>query len=671
MPYLSGDWNKEAAPGFALPTEIWRETIARRQRYAEVREKIKAGQITDIEDLITYNLDLRQFAQDVIQYAESPDLVRAFWKGISSIKVLDPACGSGAFLFAALGILYDLYDACLERMEQFVSAAAEPAGGRAQLYSDFREVLKQVSTHPNRAYYIYKSIIISNLYGVDIMEEAVEICKLRLFLKLAAQLERPEQIEPLPDIDFNIRAGNSLIGYTSFKDVKRATDASGFDFDDRARKIEEAAEDLDKAFQLFRQQQTELNGTVEANHKSELRRRLSELGDQLDLFLAEDYGVEVADDLASRAAFEGWRHNYKPFNWLVEFFGILNEGGFNVIVGNPPYLEAREVGYSPRGLRTGDSKAVHGFFVERSSDLLSPVGGMSMILPMSLVSTQRMKVVQDVLEQDRSTWYSNFAWRPAKLFDQVNRALTIFISIPTEEKSVFSTGYTKWTAASRSDLIPGITYVSAPTIRGAFWVPKFQRSLEHEILRKVLQQKLSVEEIWGAGPGVVYYRTTGGLYWKVFTNFAPKFFVNGTAGSSSRETTMPIRQGYDPVVVTALLSSTTFWWWYTVASNLRDLNPSDIQGFKTNPAVFEDPSLARLGSEYLQDLEENSHMLTRQQRQTGTTQTQSFKVQKSKPIIDEIDTVLASHYGFNAEELDFIQNYDIKYRVGASSDDES
>ena len=137
------DWNKAASSDFGLPTEIWRETIARRQRYAEVKSKVEAGEISVIEDLITYNLDIRQFAQDIIQYAESPDVVRAFWKGISAIKVLDPACGSGAFLFAALGILFDLYDACLERMEQFVSAAPLSGGGRAQLYSDFRQVLNR------------------------------------------------------------------------------------------------------------------------------------------------------------------------------------------------------------------------------------------------------------------------------------------------------------------------------------------------------------------------------------------------------------------------------------------------------------------------------------------------------------------------------------------------
>ena len=270
-----GDWNKAAPREYGLPTEIWREVVVRRERYEDIKGKITGGEIHRIEDLITYNLDIRQFARDAIQYAESPDLVRAFWKGISAVKVLDPACGSGAFLFAALNILYDLYDACLERMEQFVEAAPEGSGPR-QLYSDFREVLAQIAHHPNRDYFIYKSIIIANLYGVDIMDEAVEICKLRLFLKLASKLERADQIEPLPDIDFNIRAGNTLIGYTSFADVRRATEALGFDFDDRAMKIEAAAQDLDSAFRLFREQQTALHGSIAADHKAALRKRLGD-----------------------------------------------------------------------------------------------------------------------------------------------------------------------------------------------------------------------------------------------------------------------------------------------------------------------------------------------------------------------------------------------------------
>ena len=83
-----------------------------------------------------------------------------------------------------------------------------------------------MARHPNRRYFILKSIIINNLYGVDIMEEAVEICKLRLFLKLVAQVDDVDQLEPLPDIDFNIRPGNTLVGFATLDDVRRRSSAS-------------------------------------------------------------------------------------------------------------------------------------------------------------------------------------------------------------------------------------------------------------------------------------------------------------------------------------------------------------------------------------------------------------------------------------------------------------
>lgn len=663
------DWNKTAPREFGLPTETWREVVARRERYETIHAKAAGGEINRIEDFITHNLDIRQFARDVIQYAESPDLVRAFWRGISSIKILDPACGSGAFLFAALNIQYDLYDACLERMEKFVGSAPDSGVGHGNVYSDFRAVLAQVAQHPNRDYFIYKSIIIANLFGVDIMGEAVEICKLRLFLKLASQLEKPDQIEPLPDIDFNIRAGNTLIGYTSITDVKITTDASGFDFDDRVGKIEAAAQDLDQAFRLFRDQQTTLNGGVEVEHKTDLRKRLGALETQLDRFLAKDYGIDVGDDRAASAKFLSWKASHKPFHWLIEFYGIMNGGGFDVVVGNPPYLETREIDYLPKGLVTVETRAVHALFIERAESLLSSCGSTSMILPMSLVSTSRMKAVQEIIEKKRQTWYSNFAWRPAKLFDTVNRALTIYVANPSDNPKVHTTGYIKWTTDARDQIVSNLYYISAPVDRSSFWVPKFQHRIEPMMLKKVLDQPLTLERVWGKGANQVYYRNTGGLYWKVFTTSQPRFFVNGVAGSSSRETRLPVRDGFDQRSIAAILSSTTFWWWYTIASNLRDLNPADIQAFRVNEAILNDPKLIEAGANYLDDLDRNSVMLIREQRQTGTTQTQSFKIQRSKPLIDIIDSLLAPHYGFNDLELDFIINYDIKYRMGADGDD--
>ncbi|MFQ5717700.1 MAG: DNA methyltransferase, partial [Nitrospinales bacterium] len=246
--------------------------------------------------------------------AEGPELVRAFWKALGEITVLDPACGSGAFLFAALNILEDLYDACLDRMQDFVSDLDLSGGHKTGKLKDFKETLDRIAGHPNEKYFVYKPIIIQNLFGVDIMEEATEICKLRLFLKLAAQLESPDKIEPLPDIDFNIKAGNSLIGFTSSEEAQKII-GSKLDFDNTLEKIQTKAEDLDAAFIAFRKQQTELGGEVTPEDKENLKSRLYDLEEELNIYLAEEYGVNTENS----ASYNRWKASHKPFHWWIEF----------------------------------------------------------------------------------------------------------------------------------------------------------------------------------------------------------------------------------------------------------------------------------------------------------------------------------------------------------------
>ncbi|GAH68138.1 unnamed protein product, partial [marine sediment metagenome] len=188
-------WNRTAPSNIALPTEIYREVIDRRKRYVEIRTKIENGEINQINDFITYNLNIRQFVQDVIENTNDPDFLRYFYKAINAITILDPTCGSGAFLFAAMNILESLYVACIMRMRAFVEDEDRLNEAEKKSFSNkykfFREVLAETQSqhHPNLQYFIFKSIILQNLYGVDIMREAVEIAKLRLFLKLVATVD--------------------------------------------------------------------------------------------------------------------------------------------------------------------------------------------------------------------------------------------------------------------------------------------------------------------------------------------------------------------------------------------------------------------------------------------------------------------------------------------------
>lgn len=438
-------WNKTASHEYALPAEIWREVVARRQRYEEVRAKMLKGEIQSINDLITYNLDIRQFAQDVIENSEGPELLRAFYHAIEKVTVLDPTCGSGAFLFAALNILEPLYEACLDRMQVFGNELEfidnKP---RSDKYGDFKKILKRVEEHPNPKYFIYKSIIVNNLYGVDIMEEAIEICKLRLFLKLVAQIDNVKQIEPLPDIDFNIRAGNTLVGFATYEELKQALQSDLISLQSLPA-IEEKAEDVDALFKMFHRQQTALGGEVTAGDKEELRKRLKILEDELNAHLANEYGV----DPKKKAAYEKWLKTHQPFHWFIEFYGILKSGGFDVIIGNPPYVEYSKVkdDYTIRGYETENCGNIYAFCVERALRLLRQSGSYySMIVPISLAGNDRFKKLRKTLLTSGNNWLAHFSGdtHPGTLFTGVQQNLCIFVHNMFNINNTFTTEFLRF-----------------------------------------------------------------------------------------------------------------------------------------------------------------------------------------------------------------------------------
>ena len=137
-------------------------------------------------------------------------------------------------------------------------------------------------------------------------------------------------------------------------------------------KIATKAADLQQTFDKFRQLQTEGDGTVPAAHKLELQKRLRAVEDELNRYLAIEYGVKMNN----KTAYSNWLKSHQPFHWFVEFYGILKNGGFDVIIGNPPYVvhTPAKVSYViPEKLFvTYQSKNLYAFVFERSLQLAGP-----------------------------------------------------------------------------------------------------------------------------------------------------------------------------------------------------------------------------------------------------------------------------------------------------------
>lgn len=390
---LRKDWNRRTPEQWGLPTEIYRESIDRMQRALDIRNKIENGEITSINDFITYNLDIRAFAHDLLAGAADHLFIKHFYQTLKDVTILDPTCGSGAFLFAAMNILEPLYEVCIDRMQEFNEKNPKL----------FKEELAEITDkyRSNIQYFIYKSIILRNLYGVDIMVEATEIAKLRLFLKMVAVVDVDRRtdnlgLDPLPDIDFNIRCGNTLVGYATKAqldyDLSHAEDIlQELANQDFKQQIDEEMHKVARAYLFFKDNQLRQaeNILVFKQAKHDLRERLFILNDKLNrrLFLATSgYQPKDGEDFTSTKAYRDWLASHQPFHWLAEFYQIIEGNhGFDVIIGNPPY-----VGYTRKNKETGKavietyrvanyyktlpSSNLYAFTIERSKDLLRSEG---------------------------------------------------------------------------------------------------------------------------------------------------------------------------------------------------------------------------------------------------------------------------------------------------------
>lgn len=317
---------------------------------------------------------------------------------LNSIRICDPAVGSGHFLVSALNEMIAIYHAlglaqrlnpCELALLSDELVITKPNG---EIYAYKKPKIKNDESHAiqKALFTLKKQIIENNLFGVDINENSCEITKLRLWIELLKNsyyLQKDDegfdenlndeihQMQTLPNIDINIKCGNSLISYfelnrslTHYPNIKERMQKyksvikdykEGF-FDDKMR-IEKEIKALKESFRTFcfkdkfNKEIKAFTAKCEAYSKK-YGNFLAKDDENLSLYIAQSFSFFDFDESKARLEFSALKKEYesifnlesnKPFEWRFEFPEVLNESGefmgFDLVVGNPPYIRQEEI----------------------------------------------------------------------------------------------------------------------------------------------------------------------------------------------------------------------------------------------------------------------------------------------------------------------------------------
>jgi hypothetical protein len=500
---------------------------------AEARAALCDGAIRTADDLVTWNVNAWIFLLGLVSHRDSGRLPRMLHEALQRLTVLDPTCGCGDFLLIALHLLVNLRVACLNRLHR----RAEPE-------------------------LAIEAILRHNLRGVDLMPEAVEVCKMRLWLQWAVEASGPFDLGQLPDLSGTIRAGDA---------------------------------------------------------------------------------VARSDGQA-------------PFS------EVTRQGGFAVVVGNPPYIETATAEPQQPGYRTAGCGNLYALVVERALGLLAPDGRLGMIVPHSAFCTDRMAPLLQLVTEGAVTWVSTYDIRPCKLFAGVDQRLAIFLRHASPRPRTFSTRYHRWQKAERPQLFERLRYVDVGGMAYENSIPKAGDPLEQGIWHKIHAKALLRDGL--GGEGVVYYHNAP-RYWVRAMTFAPYFWNERDGAKLSQQVrTLPVRRA-DPGAVAAILNSSLFCWWWLLLSDCRHLNRREIDRFPAGIAEMSADckrALRALCRRLMADYRRHAVRKVCCYRTTGKVVYDEFYPGRSKAILDEIDDALAGHYGLTDDELYFLIHHDIKYR---------
>ena len=425
-----------------------------------------------------------------------------------------------------------------------------------------------------------------------------------------------------------------------------------------------------------------------AEVKEQVRSQLKELSAELDGYLASEYGIDrnsIPKKEEYEERFTQWRQSHQPFHWFVEFYGIMKNGGFDVIIGNPPYVEYStvkgEYTLPPETYKTETCGNLYSFCMERFAALSNSTAASGLIVPLSIICTDRMAAVRRILYGAYShLWFNNYDTIPGTLFSGIVQRNSIVLASRSTGKQeqtskVYTTKNQKWYVSERPSLFEGVSYLHNCPQSGGDLIPKVSTDTELNILSKINEQRYSITSYTQrhANNTLLYKRR-----WLYFLLFAADIqgimLPDGSTRQQQDVKTLALQPHLDRYVFIALLSSNLFYFHYSVFSDFRHVNIADFDRFMfdyISLTVGVAHTLSTLAKTLMQSYTDNLEWRACDYvGSIGKCQVPFYRQGASKPIIDEIDRVLARHYGFTDEELDFIINYDIKYRMGRGDNEE-
>ena len=564
-------WSAVADDTLALPGETWWEVDRRRQEYAKVLSAARAGEIDTVNRAVTENIDLEQLAIDTIDQLNAPEQALAAWEILTALRVIDPTCGSGAFLFAALRILQPLYEATLDALERHVRSTDFPAG---------EALLAKVDDHANREYFVLKHATLSNLYGVDIMREAVEIARLRLFLKLVATIDDRSDLEPLPDLDFNIKAGNALVGALTEDSLEK--DVADWYLMPRVAEVRKSAARIALAYSAFREGQE--RGDTDPAHRRQLVDLLNEVRTHVDELYHSPLQFTQSEPLPLASLVE----THHPFHWFVEFPEVFHQGGFDVVIGNPPYVNRRELSYRITGFETDNVDDIYASCCERSAQITRPDGRLSLIVPIRSQFGDRDESLRKYYEERfDALWVSTFQERPAALFQVQVRSTIITAAGHGQVSGLRPTRTHSWIEAFRPHLMATLRYSLRPA---GSRTPNWMRASSGAMFELI--DTLLAKGTVTSTPLVRVSEYSVGFK-KTATYFLSTYTVPPVTYDKTTHATVPLNEGKlfvqnrkDQLAVSAIAASRLAFLWWTFTGDCFNVTKSAMSQIPFSPHAY-------------------------------------------------------------------------------------